>query len=98
MRKRRHFFLSSSMHTHLLRALEILAWDPTYLSSATLLLGRLAGLDPGGRLQNRPINSLRGIFLFWHPYTSATLVQRRQALDLLVAREADVVWDLLSKL
>jgi hypothetical protein len=91
-------FSPSSMHTHLLWALEILAWDPAYLSAVTLLLGRLARLDPGGRLQNRPINSLRGIFLFWHPYTSATLAQRRQALDLLVAREPNVAWELVSKL
>src|ERR1700690_3547560 len=88
----------SSKHTHLLWALEVLAWDPVYLSAVTLLLGRLARLDPGGRLQNRPINSLREIFLFWHPYTSATLAQRRQALDLLLAHEPGVAWDLLSKL
>lgn len=87
-----------SMHTHLLWALEILAWDPAYLSAVTLLLGRLAALDPGGRLQNRPINSLRGIFLFWHPYTSASLTQRRQALGLLVAREPEVAWDLVTEL
>jgi hypothetical protein len=89
---------SSSMHTHLLWALEILAWDPLHLGAVTLLLGRLARVDPGGRLQNRPINSLREIFLFWHPYTSATLAQRKQALELLIAREPDVAWDLLSKL
>jgi hypothetical protein len=89
---------SSSMHNHLLWALEVLAWDPTYLSAVILVLGRLARIDPGGRLQNRPINSLREIFLFWHPYTSATLAQRKQALELLVAREPDVAWDLLSKL
>lgn len=89
---------SSSKHTHLLWALEILAWDPTYLSRVTLLLGRLARIDRGGRLLNRPINSLREIFLFWHPYTSATLAQRKQALELLIAREPDVAWDLLTKL
>ena len=89
---------SSSMHTHLLWALEILAWDPLHLGSVTLLLGRLAQLDPGGRLQNRPINSLREIFLFWHPYTSATLAERKLALELLIAREPDIAWELLSKL
>lgn len=89
---------SHSKHTQLLWALESLAWYPTYLSPVTLLLGRLASLDPGGRLQNRPINSLRGIFLLWHPNTSATLSQRMQALDVLLAREQEVAWDLLAKL
>jgi hypothetical protein len=69
-----------------------------YLSRVALVLGRLAHLDPGGRLQNRPINSLRAIFLFWHPNTTATLVQRMQVLDLLIAREPNVAWELLSKI
>jgi hypothetical protein len=91
-------FAPHSMHTHLLWALEVLAWEPSFLASVTLTLGRLARLDPGGHLQNRPINSLRGIFLFWHPNTTATLAQRMQALDLLIAREPGVAWDLFSKL
>lgn len=91
-------FAPHSMHTHLLWALEVLAWEPAFLAPVTLTLGRLARLDPGGHLQNRPINSLRGIFLFWHPNTSATLAQRMQALDLLIAREPGVAWDLFSKL
>jgi hypothetical protein len=87
-----------SMHTHVLWALEVLAWDPMFLSRVTLALARLAQLDPGGRLQNRPINSLRSIFLFWHPNTSATLEQRNQAIDLLVDRYQDVAWDALTKM
>jgi hypothetical protein len=87
-----------SMHTHVLWALEVLAWDPIYLSRVTLVLARLAQIDPGGRLQNRPINSLRSILLFWHPNTSATLEQRNQAIDLLVDRHPDVAWDALTKM
>jgi hypothetical protein len=56
-------FGSDSMHTRLLWGLETLAWSPEYLPQVALHLATLARLDPGGRLSNRPINSLRGIFL-----------------------------------
>lgn len=86
---------ATSPHTGLLWALETLAWSPQYLSRAVLILGGLARRDPGGRLANRPSASLRGIFLPWHPRTSATLEQRLVALDLLRAREPEVSWRLL---
>ena len=85
-----------SPHTGLLWALEVFAWDPVYLSRATSILARLAGLDPGGRLMNRPQNSLREIFLCWHPQTTATLEQRLNTLDTLLHREPDVGWKLLQ--
>jgi hypothetical protein len=91
-------FLSRSPHTGLLWALESLAWDPHHLLDATLILARLARLDPGGKLMNRPINSLRDIFLPWFPNTNASLIQRLATLDQLLAREADVGWDLLVRL
>lgn len=86
---------ATSPHTGLLWALETLAWSPQHLSRAVLVLGSLARRDPGGRLANRPSASLRGIFLPWHPCTSATLEQRLTALDLLRSREPDVAWNLL---
>jgi hypothetical protein len=86
---------ATSPHTGLLWALETLAWSPQHLSRAVLVLGGLARRDPGGRLANRPSASLRGIFLPWHPCTSATLEQRSAALDLLRAREPDTSWELL---
>ena len=89
---------SHSEHTHLLWALEVLAWQPQYLGSVTLALGRLASLDPGGKLHNRPRNTLRGIFLLWHPNTTASLEQRFQAIDLLLAHEPIVGWDLICDL
>jgi hypothetical protein len=89
---------SSSPHTGLLWALEALAWDPHYLTDATLILAGLARIDPGGKLMNRPINSLREIFLAWHPSTNATLAQRMSALDLLIAKEPKIGWDLVGKL
>ena len=55
------------LHPALWWALETLAWDPMYLGRVALILAQMAKLDPGGRLVNRPINSLRGIFLAWNP-------------------------------
>jgi len=88
-------FWESSPHVGLLWGLEVLAWSPNYLSSAALLLAKLAKLDPGGRLFNRPINSLRNIFLAWHPCTTADLVQRLTVLDLLRKREPEIAWKVL---
>jgi len=89
---------TSSEHTGLLWALETVAWSPEYLGHAALLLAKLARLDPGGKLENRPLRSLRQIFLLWHPQTSATLEQRLRVLDTIRQREPDVAWALLHQL
>jgi hypothetical protein len=91
-------FGGGSHHTHLLWALELLAWHSDYLSHSALLLARLARLDPGGKLLNRPIRSLREIFLGWHPQTTANLDRRLQVIDLLRHREPDVAWKLMVAL
>jgi hypothetical protein len=96
--KEADLFHSSSPHTALLWALETLAWDPTYLSEASLTLARLARLDPGGKLANRPIRSLREIFLIWHPGTNATMEQRLAAIDQITRLEPAVGWELLISL
>jgi hypothetical protein len=88
----------SSPHTGLLWALELLAWNPDYLSRTALVLAHLAAVDPGGKLMNRPYNSLREIFLSWYPQTSADLYQRLAVLDLLRQREPAVAWKLLCRL
>lgn len=87
-------FFSSSPHTGLLWALETLAWHPDHLGRAALALARLAAIDPGGKLTNRPAKSLREIFLGWHPQTTATLEQRVQVIDVIREREPSVAWDL----
>jgi hypothetical protein len=88
----------SSPHTHLLWALELLAWDPDYLPRVSLILAKLSRIDPGGRLSNRPIHSLRGIYLPWYPCTNASLNVRMRVLDTLLEKEPDIGWDLLVKL
>src|SRR5712692_3745375 len=70
------FWQTSSPHTYVLWALETMAWSPKYLHRATSILMTLAEFDPGGRLANRPLNSLREIFLAWRPNTNASLEER----------------------
>lgn len=80
----------------LLAALELLAWHPDYLSRATLVLAVLARLDPGGKLGNRPVKSLKEIFLIWYPQTTASLQQRLRIIDMLRKKENRVAWQLMA--
>jgi len=91
-------FGGGSMHTGLLWGLESLAWSPEYLPRVTLILAKLAGIDPGGRLANRPLNSLREIFIWWHPGTNATMEEKLAAIDLILVCEPHTGWDLLANL
>jgi hypothetical protein len=91
-------FFTKSSHTHILWALELLAWDPDYLVRVALALAKLARLDPGGRLENRPINSLRNIFRAWKPETNASLTQRLAALDKIIGKEPEIGWTLTLSL
>lgn len=92
------FFGGGSMHTGILWGLETLAWGERYLPKVTMILATMANIDPGGRLGNRPINSLREIFLWWHPGTFASDKVKLDALNRIVSKFPEVGWDLLSKL
>ncbi|MVN79308.1 hypothetical protein GO988_23495 [Hymenobacter sp. HMF4947] len=96
--ERQDLLNTSSDHPGLLWALEVLAWSPSYLLPSTLLLAKLVRLAPHGKLNNRPINSLREIFLLWYPHTTATLDQRLQILDELQRQEPEVASHLLTYL
>ena len=92
------FLTSQSYHTGLLWALESLAWFPQYLSRAALLLARLAAVDPGGNLSNRPINSLGEIFKPWHYQTLSSFEERTQVLTLISHKEPDIAWEVLIRM
>mgnify|MGYP000973022401 FL=1 len=85
-------------HTGLLWVLEELAWMPAYFKTACLLLHKLATLDPGGRLSNRPLNSLTEIFKAWHYQTLAPYAERVKVLKEMLPRNVDVSWKLLKSL
>jgi len=88
----------SSEHTHLLWALERLAWSPEFLTRVTLILGELSAVDPGGKLGNRPNNSLTEIFLPLHLQTKANVQHRLDAIEVLYQRRPDIVWSLAVSL
>jgi excisionase family DNA binding protein len=85
---------SSSPHTGLLWALEALCWSADSVLSATLALARLEVVDPGGRLANRPIESLRNVLVGWIRHTAAPLSLRVQALEAICRETPDVGWSL----
>lgn len=84
-----------SPHTGLLWSLEVLAWEPRFLGRASLALARLASFDPGGRMSNRPVNSLCDIFLSWFPHTCASVSERLTVLTRLLKQEPVVTWKVL---
>ena len=92
------FSSTSSSHVGLLWALETLAWNPEYLCQAALNLARLTRLDPGGTLGNRPAQSLRDIFVCWHPNTTASLESCLRVIDTIRSKEPKVAWNLMMSL
>jgi hypothetical protein len=91
-------FGPGSPHTGLLWALELLAWHPDYLSFASMQLAKLSLIDPGGKLTNRPANSLHQIFLPWLPQTLADVKQRLKVIGTMRKRFPPVAWSLMCSL
>lgn len=91
---------SSSPHIYLLWALEGIAWNPEIIGQVTLVLGKLAELDPypDSNLMSRPLNSLIDIYRYWYPQTFANIEQRISALDSLLKNEPEIGWKLLVEL
>src|SRR5262252_1829593 len=85
-------------HSGVLSALETLAWDPTYFRRAVLILAKLASIDPGGELGNRPDRSLAEIFVLWNPNTNAPSAQRLSAIDEITKAFPAVGWELVLTL
>ncbi len=83
---------SGAPHTGLLRGLERLAWSKDHFSRVVVLLARLAELDPGGQVANRPSASLTELFCFWTSFTEATDKHRLETLSMLVGRYPTIGW------
>ncbi|WGK70394.1 hypothetical protein P0082_05900 [Candidatus Haliotispira prima] len=90
--------LGGNYLTGLLWALEGLAWDEQCLVRVCVVLGRLAGHDPGGQWVNRPSNSLATILLPWLPQTLASVDKRKVAVRTLLTECPDVAWKLIIQL
>jgi excisionase family DNA binding protein len=89
---------SSSPHTSLLWALEALCWSDQHLVDASRALARLAAIDPGGRLSNRPMASLETVLVGWARHTSAQLSVKIQAIDVIADQLPEVTWRLIPSL
>ncbi|TDP89637.1 TIR domain-containing protein [Labedaea rhizosphaerae] len=85
-----------SAHTDLLWALETLAWAPTHCTATALQLARLAEHDPGGRLSNRPSESL--VSLLGHRPSPIPLDRRITIINQVRRRYPAVGWQLLTDL
>ncbi|MGC0370716.1 hypothetical protein [Microbacterium sp. SLBN-111] len=77
---------ASSPHVHVLWALETLGWSADHLATVTETLARLAELDPGGKLSNRPANVLTNTFRPWTPQTSATTEDQIEVIRAVVEK------------
>jgi len=91
-------FGPSSPHPSLIWALENLCWSREYFGQSAELLGRLAAVDPGGRLGNRPIESLQAIEMGWAANSAATVKEKIVVLERLLRRDADLGWNLAVSL
>lgn len=80
-------------HSWLLWGLESIAWRWEYFSRVVKILFDLSKLDKGSRWNNRPINSLRDLFVIWIPQTYTTAWSRLKALDSLIQKDPKLVWD-----
>jgi len=92
------FAFPTSKHTGVVWALETLAWDPAWFRRSCLILAKLAAIDPGGRIGNRPGSSLCDILLPWLPCTYASADERLAIVDEIAGDEPDVGWNLVLRL
>ena len=88
---------AGSPHVGLLSGLDTLAWSQDYFPEVAMLFARLAEIDPGGAVANRPSSSLAELFCPVLRFTEAGDNDRLEVLSTLLARYPDVGWDVLIK-
>lgn len=82
-------------HPGLLWALETLAWSEEHFSRVAKALARLAEIDPGGRLSNRPFESLSSLFLPWKKFSETPDAWRIETLAMLLQATPQIGWQTL---
>ncbi len=78
--------------------LEVLAWNPPYLTRVSLILVRLYQCDPQRKWSSRPLSSLQQVFLPWHSHTTASTEQRIKAIKKMIEKAPKTAWKLLISL
>ena len=87
-----------SAYEGLLDALEVLVWNPSYLTSVSLILACLHEIDSQSQGSSKPLSSLQQVFLPWRPHTAASVEQRIKAIKKLVEKTPKAAWELLLSL
>lgn len=85
-------------YTHVLWALEILAWHPHYASRACMILADIGEKSTEFKIVNSPSNSLLQIFMPWHPQTTITSDERLEISAKILARYPETGWKLAIQL
>ncbi|WP_337044962.1 HigA family addiction module antitoxin [Emticicia sp. 17c] len=88
------FFGGGCSRTGLLWALENLAWSPITLTRAALILARLAEVKIDDNWANKPIASLKAIFLCWMPQTAANASKRISVLNSIIKDYPKIGWEI----
>ena len=88
---------TSTPHTGVLWALESLGWSADHFARVAKILARLAELDPGGQVANRPINSLSDMFLPWVRFSEAPNDDRLATLSMLLNSIPEIGWQVLLR-
>jgi len=85
--------------TGILWGLERLVWMDEYSKPAVRTLATLAKLDTniGSNYVNRPLNSLKEIFLFWHPQGNYSIEDRINLINEIYYIDEYVAWILIKR-
>jgi excisionase family DNA binding protein len=97
-REQHSLFGISSPHSGLLWALETLCWSEDHILDAARALAQLRSIDPGGRLSNRPLESLCSVLVGWIRHTGASLELKKKVVDAICRESAETGWALVQGL
>lgn len=98
--RKKHFFAAEYevVYTHVLFALEMLAWMPEYLTRVSLILAQLSLIPNESNYSNKPVNSLVDIYRLWMPMTMTDPENRCQAIKRIYKSYPEVGLDLCFRL
>jgi excisionase family DNA binding protein len=88
-------FGTSSSHPSLLWALERLSWSSEHFPLAADLLAKLNSIDPGGRLSNRPLESLLQMSYGWIANSGADSAAKIALVERVLRSDPDTGWSLV---
>jgi hypothetical protein len=91
-------FWGTCYHSGILWALERAALSAEHFARAAIILARLTEIDPGGTYANRPLESLRALFLGWRRFSDLPDNERLKVLDTLCTRVPEAGWKVLMEI